>query len=150
MEKLSMTDTDYQGLSQIIKRLQFFRLMKGAQFDRLLARMELCAYERGETIFHKGDSPLAFYLVYTGLVRIHLGYRYWGLMRRFANLNPGNMFGEIGIFEKRLRSATAVAAKPTKLFVLGYEQFDELMKADADFSDVIKFIVSSRKAENQR
>ncbi len=145
-----MTEVEYGGLSRIIRKLQFFRLMKGSQFDRLMARIELCSYERGETIFRKGDPPMAFYIVYTGGVRIKLGYKYMGLVRRMATIVPGGIFGEMAIFEKRVHSASAKADQPTQLFVFTYEQFDELMKDDPDFAELIKFVITKRKAENIR
>jgi CRP-like cAMP-binding protein len=150
MEKLSITEVEYRGLAQITRRLQFFRLLKGAQFERFLSRIELCRYQSGETVFHKGDLPMAFYLLYKGRVRIHLGYRLWGLLRKFAHLGPGDLFGEMAIVEKRLHSATAVAREPTQLFILSYEQFDELMKDDPDFAELIQFAVARRKFEDSR
>jgi CRP/FNR family transcriptional regulator, cyclic AMP receptor protein len=145
VQQLPFKDSDYAGLAHIIRRLRFLRLMKGEGFERMLARIVLCSYEAGETIFHKGDPPTAFYLIYTGKVRIHLGYRFIGLMKRMAHLGPGDLFGERAILEKKLRTATAVAEEPTQLFVLTYEQFDELMREDPDFAALIKFAVASRR-----
>jgi CRP-like cAMP-binding protein len=145
-----MGDTEYRGLGQITRRLQFLRLLKGSQFERLLARIELYGYEAGETVFHKGDSPTAFYVIWDGRVRIHLGYKFLGLVKKVVHLGPGDLFGEMAIVEKRPRAATAVAEIPTKLFVLSYQQFDEMMKDDTDFAELIKFVISRRKAETAR
>jgi len=140
-----MTDDDFRGLAHIAARLEFFRSFKGAQLERLLSRINLYGLERGETIFHKGDPPIAFFLIYKGSVRIHLGYRFFGVMRKMVHLKAGDLFGEMALVEKRLHSGTAVAEEPTKLFVLPYEEFDGLMKNDPEFADLIKFVLSRRK-----
>jgi len=145
MQKLVMGQTEYAGLAQITRQLRFLRLLKGPPIERMLARIELCSYDKGETIFHKGDPPAAFYLIYQGRIRIHLGYRLAGLVKKIVHLGPGDLFGEKAIVEKRRHSATAVAAEASQLFVLTYEQFDELMRDDADFGELIKFVMNLRK-----
>jgi CRP-like cAMP-binding protein len=144
MEKLAISEAAYVGLVHLTTQLRFFRLLKGLQFERLLSRMELHRYARGETIFHKGQPPLAFYIVYQGRVRIHLGYRFWGLFRRVAYLGPGEVLGERALLEKRVHSATATAWMPSQIFVFSYEQFDELMRDDPDFAELIRFVFSHR------
>jgi len=43
-----------------------------------------------------------------------------------------------------------VTEGPTQLFVLGYEQFDQLIEADPEFAELIQFVISKRKSENAR
>src|SRR3954468_8473247 len=97
MQKLPMTEKDYHGLGHIAARLEFFRSFKGDKLERVLSRIELYSYEKGETVFHKGDPPAAFYFIYEGKVRIHLGYNLFGLMRRMVHLGRGDLFGEMAI-----------------------------------------------------
>ena len=145
MTKLPMTEAESQGLAHIAARLEFFKHFNGAQLERLFSRIQLYCLKKGETIFHKGQSPMAFYLIYTGRVRIHLGYNFWGLMKKMAHLGPGDLFGEMALIEKRVHSGTAVAEESTQLFVLTYEYFDELMKSDPAFADLIQFVIARRK-----
>lgn len=145
MQKLAISEAAYVGLVHIATQWQFFRLLKGAQLERLLSRIELHSYARGETIFHKGQSPLAFYIMYQGRVRIHLGYRFWGLFKRFVLLGPGQIFGERALLEKHAHTATATARMPSQIFVFSYEQFDELMRDDPDFAELIRFAFSHRR-----
>ncbi len=145
MQKLAISEAAYVGLVHIATQMRFFRLLKGAQFERLLSRIELHGFARGETIFHKGQPPLAFYIVYQGRVRIHLGYRLGGLLRRVVHLGPGEVFGEQALLEKRVHSATATAALPSQIFVFSYEQFDELMRDDPDFAALVRFAFTHRR-----
>ncbi len=140
-----MGDEEFRGLAHIAASLDFFKSFKGAQLERIFSHIDLQAYEKEEKIFHKGDPPTAFYLIYQGSVRIHLGYRFWGLMRKMAHLKKGDLFGEMALLEKRLHSGTAVAEEPTQLFVLMYEDFDSLMQNDPEFASLMKFVVAHRK-----
>src|SRR5688572_11217609 len=116
MKILPMGDAEYRGLAHIAARLEFFKNFKGAQLERIFSHIELYSFTAGQTIFHKGDSPTAFYLIYEGRVRIHLGYRFWGLMKRVAHLSAGDLFGEMAIVAKRPHSGTAIAEQACKLF----------------------------------
>lgn len=150
MKKIPMQEAESRGLAHIAARLEFFRSFNGAQLERLFSRVELYGFERGETIFHKGNSPMAFYLIFEGRVKIHLGYHLWGLMRKMAHLGQGDLFGEMALIEKRPHSGTAIAEEPTKLFILAYEYFDELLKSDPEFADLMKFVVARRKSDPHR
>jgi CRP/FNR family cyclic AMP-dependent transcriptional regulator len=150
VNRLPIDAEAYRTLARIARELEFFRSFTGAQAERILSRLDLYAYEKGETIFKKGEPSIAFYLIHKGHVRIHLGYRFWGLFKKMAHLSVGDLFGEMGLLEGRVRSATAVAMQPTEVFVLLKEEFDKLMRADTEFADLMKFISSRRKFEAAR
>jgi CRP-like cAMP-binding protein len=145
MQPLPMGDVEFRGLAHIAGQLEFFKTFKGPHLERVLSDVELHAYDKGETIFHKGGPPTALYMIYTGRVRIHLGYRFLGLMKKMAHLAPGDLFGEIALIERRMHSGTAVAEVPTKLFVLSVDDFDMMMKEDPEFADLMKFVIARRK-----
>ena len=140
-----MGTVEYQGLAHIARELEFFRSFNGAQLEKVLSHIECAMYDRGETIFKKGDPPNAFYIVYEGRVRIHLGYRFLGLMSRIAHLKAGDPFGERALMENRMHAGTATAEEPTKLFVLQQSDFDKLIHNDPEFADLIHFVVERRK-----
>ena len=147
MKKLPMQEAEFRGLARIARRLEFFRTYKGDQLETVLAHIQLYAFDRGETIFKGGEASDAFYLIYQGSVRIKLKSRFWGLIRTFAQLGSGDLFGEMGLLEHRKRTGTAIAVEPTTTFVLLREDFDKLVKTDPDFADLMQFISSRRKFE---
>jgi len=149
MKALPMGDTEYRGLAHIAARLEFFRTFTGGQLEKVFSHIELRSFDSGEKVFHKGDPPNAFYIIYEGRIKIHLGYRFWGVMRRMAHLGPGDLFGEMALIEKRPHSGTAVTEQPSKLFVLAYEDFDALLQSDAEFANLMKFVSSRRKLTNK-
>jgi len=93
-------------------------------------------YQPGEYIFHQGDTGDEMYVVATGQVVIlketpgepviTLGYR-----------NPDEIFGEIGLLVEIQRTASVMAVKPTKLFIINRNLFWEMMHTNYDFQDTV-------------
>ena len=75
------------------------------------------SYDRGEVIFREGDSGDTCYVVRSGSVSIqreHMDGRTLAL----AELRPGAIFGELAMFGRETRSATAEALEPTALLAI--------------------------------
>jgi CRP-like cAMP-binding protein len=142
-----MGEAQYRGLMHTTRNLDLFKGLNGAQVDKLCSHIQLCVFDKGEAIFKKGDQPHGLYIIYGGRVRIFLGYRFYGLMKRFANLKGGDLFGEMALIENRPHSATAVASGTTQLFVILRDDFDAMMRHDPEFADLMKYVVSRRRLE---
>jgi len=148
MIPLTMGEAEFGALAHIAGRLAFFEPLKGAELEKLLSHIQLFAFKAGETIFKKGDSADALYIIYEGQVRILMNRHWLWLIRREARLAPGNLFGEMALLEKRVRSAKAVAVQPTKLFVLLRADFDALMQRNPLFAEGMRWVAERRKFED--
>jgi CRP/FNR family transcriptional regulator len=77
------------------------------------------AFEPGQVVFREGDASDTCYIVRSGrarAVREHVG----GRTITLATFGPGDIFGELALFEDELRSATVEAIEPTSVVaVLG-------------------------------
>ena len=142
-----MGEAQFRGLVHTTRNLDFFRSLTGAQVDRLFSHIQLYVFDKGETIFKKGDIPGAFYIIYGGRVRIFLGHRFWGLLKKMVHLKAGDMFGEMALIENHPHTGTATAEGTTQLFVVLRDDFHSLLKGDPEFADLMKFVVSRRKFE---
>ncbi len=71
----------------------------------------------GEVLFQKGDSGDSLYGVRRGQIRIETGTESGGRLT-FNVLGAGDLFGEVALFDGQPRTADAIAAEPTELFVL--------------------------------
>jgi len=76
----------------------------------------------GETLFQKGDEGNALFGIRRGQIRIESGASD-GSRLTLNFQGPGDVFGEIAVLDGQTRSADAVAAEPTELFVLRREDF---------------------------
>ncbi len=65
-----------------------------------------------------------------------------------ATLGPGDVFGEIALVDRRLRSASVVASTPLKAVHLTDESFAELLQRDPSFADRLRELAAGRQAED--
>jgi CRP-like cAMP-binding protein len=78
--------------------------------------------DEGEVLFQKGDQGDALYGVRRGRVRIETGTAAGGRLTLNV-LGPGDLFGEIAIFDGQPRTADAIAAEASELFMVRRADF---------------------------
>lgn len=94
----------------------------------------------GETIFHKGDTADAMYLVTAGHMR---------LPETGIEFKPGAMVGELGLLAPgRLRTQSLVATEDGAVRVLPYERFEELYFQNPEFGLAFLKLTSQRLFQN--
>ncbi|MFA6094236.1 MAG: SulP family inorganic anion transporter [Elusimicrobiota bacterium] len=97
----------------------------------LCAALEGCLQERsfrvGETVFRQGDSGDEIFVVRRGRVRVELPLR-GGRTHHLATFGQGDFFGDMAFVDRGVRSADAVAAAPSDLYVLSRERFNEAVR----------------------
>src|SRR5918911_229744 len=100
-------------------------LFAGLGEEAILAIAALCTkrqLESGEVLFQKGDKGDALYGVRRGRVRIETGTAGGGRLALNV-LGPGDLFGEIALFDGQPRTADAIAAEPSELFMVRRSDF---------------------------
>ena len=94
--------------------------------DADLARIEAVCREwdfADETVLYRqGDSAAAFYVLVAGEVRLTTADA-----ERVERLAPEQCFGELDVLEDAPRSATAVAASGSRLFVVARGDFEYIL-----------------------
>jgi S1-C subfamily serine protease/rhodanese-related sulfurtransferase len=92
-----------------------------------LGDVERRRFKGGETIFREGDDAHAeAYVVHTGSVDIRKGLD--GNERHLSTLGEGELLGEMALFRKAPRSASAIAATDVELLVIKNERLDWLIR----------------------
>ena len=94
--------------------------------------------EPGEVITRQGDAGDEFFIVADGEVEIRQDDR------EIRRLGPGDYLGEIALLFGGIRTATAIAASPSRLFVLGQAAFAAMLKSQPRIEDKILTTVSER------
>lgn len=108
--------------------------------------MQLITVPAGETIFRVGDPSAAVYLIEDGEVPISVGDN-----TEVAQLHAGDLFGESGVLEARLRSATAVAMTATELLMTDAETFSRAFGMDNDRAlSLVKLLCARLRNTTQR
>ncbi|MDJ0868019.1 MAG: Crp/Fnr family transcriptional regulator [Myxococcota bacterium] len=73
----------------------------------------------GKTIFHKGDEAAAFYVVVDGLARASTTSKD-GRELILGEERPGDVFGEIALFDRKPRTATIATVSPMTMVAFSF------------------------------
>ena len=103
---------------QILQRSALFEGMAASDLDNLVPDLHRRSFGAGTHIFREGDPGLHLHLILKGEVKItRSGPR--GAEVVFAVLLPGDLFGELALFEEgAVRTADAVAVEATECLTL--------------------------------
>lgn len=93
--------------------------------DNFLGSCQLRHYERGQTIIYAGDVPHTLFYLVSGAVSVVLEDED-GKEVVVAYLNPGDFFGEMGLFNsQKSRSACCRARNSCEIAEITYERFND-------------------------
>ena len=104
---------------ELLARVPVFSTLEREHLERIAELAVPRAFEPGQVVFLEGDASDTCYVVRSGrarAVREHSG----GRTITLATFGPGDIFGELALFEDERRSATVEASEPTSVVaVLG-------------------------------
>lgn len=107
--------------------------------------------EAGAVIFAEGDAAASLYLILSGSVVISRGEERDSASVELSRLGPGELFGELALFDGAPRSATASAIERTELFVLGRYAFLEFLSdAPALIAPLLSGISNKIRSANEK
>jgi CRP/FNR family transcriptional regulator, cyclic AMP receptor protein len=105
----------------VVRKAPLFAALDDEAAVALMGSMTTSHLDRGQVLFHDGDPGDRLYVIGEG--KIKLGRTSPGPDRRenlLAILGPGEMFGELSLFDPVARTATATAIAETQLLALGH------------------------------
>ena len=131
--------------------------------------MRQIPYSEGDIIFRQGDTATVMYDVISGKVGIFSGYQS-EQEEKIAEIEAGQVFGEMGMIEIYPRSATAVALedgvvlaeigeadleayfkdKPDKLLKLMRQLSERIRETTKKYVDVCGTVSRNRQAEEKK
>lgn len=85
--------------------------------------------QRGDLLFSEGDSPTSLYVVESGRVAI-ANRNFLGRESVVALMETGDLFGEMGLFDDKGRSAEARALEPSVVTEVPYKPVRTLYDTD--------------------
>ena len=116
-----------EGLADTIRSVLIFSGLSREDVAKVLGKMEEISFETGITIFSQGEQGDAFYLIQSGTVQVLLESG-GDKSEVVAILGPRDWFGEMALLTGEPRSATIRTIKPTSLWRLRREDWDELIE----------------------
>ena len=112
---------------EMLAEVPLFETMDENERDSLCQLLETKEYSTGTTIFHAGDVGDSFYIVRKGAVQIYIE-NFEGAKIILRESLPGDVFGDVSMFDGGPRTATAVATEDSELLLLDKEGLLELVK----------------------
>lgn len=106
--------------------------------------LPIAYYKKGDILFNEGDPGDCMFAVHNGTVDIYTNYGN-PLEKKLTTLSAHSFFGEMGMIEQELRSATAVVAEDdTVLEVIRPEDLEKLFETNPVEVDQIMRHLSNR------
>jgi len=102
---------------QLIRGVPLLARLEQGDLRALAAKGYVRSYPTGATVFSQGRPGDSLHVVIEGAVRISL-LSPSGDEATIALLGPGECFGDLSLLDGRPRSASAIAARPTKTLVV--------------------------------
>ena len=105
----------------IVRKAPLFTALDDASAASLRASMESVRLAKGATLFSEGDSGEHLYVIIEGKLKLGTSSGD-GRENLLSVLGPGEMFGELSLFDPGPRTATATAVTDVRLLSLGHDK----------------------------
>ena len=117
----------------VVRQAPLFAALDDEAAEALHANMTRAELSRGEVLFHEGDPGDRLYVIVEGKVK--LGRTSGdGRENLLAILGPGEMFGELSLFDPGPRNATATSVSDAVLIGLGTDELVTWLTGRPDVS----------------
>jgi CRP/FNR family cyclic AMP-dependent transcriptional regulator len=112
----------------LLAKIALFESLTEEDLDNLTSRLEETVYEEGAVIFSQGDEGSSLFIIEEGAVEISYGEGRGKVV--LATLFNGQYFGELSLFDRAPRSATATATKRSQLIRLDRDDLVDFVNKD--------------------
>jgi CRP-like cAMP-binding protein len=119
---------DHTAHRDVLARTDFFADADVETLDTLAAAGTDRQLVRGDTLFDEGDPPDALFVVTRGRVAIAIANPIDRRESVVALMEPGDLFGELGMLDDRPRSAMARALEPSTVLNVPYAPVLEMFE----------------------
>jgi CRP/FNR family transcriptional regulator, cyclic AMP receptor protein len=134
----------------LLGRVPVFSTLVHSDLERIAQFAVPRAFAPGEVVFREGDASDTCYVVREGRARAIRTHRD-GRTLTLATFGPGDIFGELALFEDELRSATVEAIEPTSVVAVLGPDMRRLMTEHAEISARLVVALGRRLREtNER
>lgn len=108
-----------------LKRISIFSSLSSQELRMVSQVTQEEEFEQGELLFAQGDRGDSMFFVLDGRISIFAGVP--PKIEVLTVFEKGDFFGEMGLFDDKPRSASAMALEPSRLLVLHKSDFRELI-----------------------
>jgi CRP/FNR family transcriptional regulator, cyclic AMP receptor protein len=118
---------------EVVRRAPLFAALDDAQAASLRASMDSVKSSKGGILFKEGDEGEHVYVIVDGKLKLGTASGD-GRENLLSILGPGEMFGELSLFDPGPRTSTATAVTDAKLLSLSHEKLIPWLKGNPEVS----------------
>ena len=118
---------------EAVRRAPIFTAIDEVSSATLRASMTAIKVTKGQVLFKEGDTGDKLFVVIAGKLKLGT-YSNDGRENLLSILGPGDMFGELSLFDPGPRTATATAVVDSKLLALAHDQVLDWVKVHPQVS----------------
>jgi small-conductance mechanosensitive channel/CRP-like cAMP-binding protein len=119
------------------------------EFDELARLIRQRTFRMGETLIRQGEPGHSMFILAEGLVHVLVEVGEIADVpaeaRRVAQIEPGQVFGEMSLLTGEPRTATIRAASDVIAFEIGHDHIATLLKARPDLAEQLSKSVAERR-----
>jgi len=124
---------DYKGF---LRGIDYFKTLGIADLDILNQACRPASYKKGQVVIAEGDFKENFHIILKGSVAIFKG-RHAEDQGFLAELQQGDMFGELSFIDDHPRSATVITREASILLTIYKDDFTKILSENAAISFAI-------------
>jgi len=118
---------------EVVRRAPLFTALDDAAAASLRASMDTVKIAKGSVLFKEGDDGEHLYVIIEGKLKLGTSSGD-GRENLLSILGPGEMFGELSLFDPGPRTSTATAVTDAKLLSLSHEKVIPWLKQNPEVS----------------
>ncbi len=130
-----------ENLIAFLSEIPFFSEVSQLSLEHLCAQINEESYIKNEVIFEKDTVGNSMYAILKGSVKVH------DAQHIYDTLSIGDCFGEYALIDNETRSASVTALEKTTVLKIEREDFLNLIKQDAGFTQGILAVMIKRHRE---
>ncbi|MDA3865119.1 MAG: ATP-binding protein [Salinivirgaceae bacterium] len=116
---ITNTMPDRDNKIDFLQKIELFKHTPARVLAKIARNLKTVEVDSGQSIFEKGDSMRALYIVVEGSLQVHDGDYI------FSTFDENDFFGEYSLIDEETRSASVTAIIPSVLYELSYTDFSE-------------------------
>src|SRR5208337_2714525 len=122
---------------EFISKIRPFSYLSEADLDFLVSGLEVDLFEKGKTIYKKGQPSENVYVIFSGLIGI------FDDEEAVDYLSRGEIFGLISLYGNLLNS-TAKAVEDTVCYAVAYREFKTVFDSNERFASFFSTLLNRR------
>ncbi len=121
-----------------LKAVPLFANCNGKQIDFIATQVEEMDFPAGRVLCTEGTHGGDFFILESGAADVTRGGT------KIAAMKPGDFFGEIALVDGGKRTATITTSTPSRCFVLGPRQFQNVLHQDVEIIHAVMKALAMR------